>query len=83
MNVGFKIEKINQVWANFYGEEDRKHEHQQWRGRFNPLRSRFEKILGVSDTEKFIQGYLKELLSPLNFFYCDKIIFFASKGSKT
>ncbi len=82
INAGFKIEDINHVLANFYSEEDRNHEHQQWRNRFNQLRPSFEKILGKSGFEKFHQAYLKEILSPLNFLYCNKFTFFASKAAK-
>ncbi len=82
INSGLKIEGINHVLANFYSEEDRKHEHQQWRGRFSQLRPYFEKILGEFDSEKFQQVYLREMLSPLNFFYCNKFTFFASKAAK-
>ena len=82
INSGLKIEGISHVLANFYGEEDRKHEHQQWRSRLSQLRPHFEKILGVSDSDKFQQVYLREMLSPLNFFYCNKFTFFASKAAK-
>ena len=82
INAGLKIEGINHVLANFYSEADRKHEHEQWRSRFGQLRPYFEKILGVSDSEKFQQAYLKEILSPLNFFYCNKFTFFARKAAK-
>ena len=82
INAGLEIEGINHVLANFYSKEDRKHEHQQWQSRFGQLRPYFEKILGESDSEKFQQTYLEEMLSPLNFFYCNKFTFFARKAVK-
>ena len=82
INSGLKIEGISHVLANFYSDEDRKHEHRQWRSRFSQLRPHFEKILGEANSEKFQQVYLKEMLSPLNFFYCNKFTFFARKAAK-
>ncbi len=83
INAGFKIEDIKHILANFYNEEDRNHEHQQWRKRIDQLRPVFEKILGKSDFKKFQKIYLKEVLSPLNFLYCNKFTFFSSKIAKT
>ena len=79
INSGFKVEHPRHVLASFFNEEDRKYEHLMWKTRFKQIRPYLEKILGKSKFEKFQQSYLREILSPLNFVYCNKFTFFARK----
>ncbi len=79
INSGFSVGHPRHILASFFNEEDRKHEHKMWEMRFKQIRPRLEEILGESKFEKFQQAYLREILSPLNFVYCNKFTFFAKK----
>ena len=81
INAGFKVEHPRHILASFFNEEDRKHEHAMWKMRLQQIRPHLEKILGESKFEKFQDAYLREVLSPLNFVYCNKFIFFARKSA--
>ena len=76
---GFKIEKFKHTPMFFFKEEDRKHEHQLWIMRFRQIRPYIEDILGKNDFEKFQSAYLREIMTPLNFLYYNKFVFFSKK----
>ena len=79
MNSGFYVEHPRHVLASFFDEEDRRHEYKMWEMRLKQIGPYLIKILGEPEFEKFQQAYLREIISPLNFVYCNKFTFFARK----
>lgn len=77
---GFQIENIKAIPITFFSSQDRLHEYELWKMRFEQIKPQIAPILG-SEYKKFVDVYLDEIKNEENFLYYNKFVFLSNKVS--